>query len=412
MPNPITAPGGLASIFTNKAVFNGLVRYNSKTLNPEGDLAEKWEVGADGKEMTFTLRPNVKWHDGQPFTADDVKFTFDTMLDTKVNARFRSNIKGVNAAVVNSPTSVTLKLDTPLPSLPIQLGYNIHMIPKHLARGQDINAPKDFLAKPIGTGPFKFVEYTPGSTLTVERYDGFHFGAPLLDRIQFKVVAGHQRPTGATEERRTRLRADGTRSGRDAEGRHEYRHPERVAGELLLHRLQQRPPTVQGQGGAHALGTALDRASIVKDVLGGAGQVANGPINPLLAWAYTDDVPKVSYDPKAAGAMLDARGLEARVADGIRAKDGQKLSFELIVDQGQHVPREHRADRAAGMEGDWRGCEGHGDGVQRLNRPLRHQGRLRRHRGVLHHAAGPGCLRVVLHRRIEQPVEVLEPDGG
>ncbi len=129
IPNPVTVTGGLASIFGNKALFNGLIRYNAKTLVPEGDLAEKWDVAADGLSITFTLRQNVKWHDGKPFTADDVKFTFDTVLDTKVNASFRSNIKGVTDAVVNSPTSVTLKLASPLPSLPIQLGYNFHMIP-------------------------------------------------------------------------------------------------------------------------------------------------------------------------------------------------------------------------------------------------------------------------------------------
>ncbi len=62
--NPIVVPGNLASIFTNKTVFNGLIRFNSKTLNPEGDLAEKWEVAPDGKSITFTLRQGVKWHDG------------------------------------------------------------------------------------------------------------------------------------------------------------------------------------------------------------------------------------------------------------------------------------------------------------------------------------------------------------
>lgn len=333
VPNPITVPGGLASIFTNKALFNGLVRYNSKTLNPEGDLAEKWEVGAGGKELTFTLRPNVKWHDGKPFTADDVKFTFDTMLDKKVNSRFRSNIRGVNAVVVNSPMSVTLKLDAPLPSLPIQLGYNIHMIPKHLLEGQDMNAPKDFLAKPVGTGPFKLVEYTPGSTLTLERYDQFHFGAPLLDRLQFKVVPDinaqlAQLKSGELDfvllepDQASTLKGDMNVVIQNAAQVNYY---------FIAYNNDR--PLFKDKAIRTALGTALDRASIVKDVLGGAGQVANGPINPLLTWAYTDDVPKVSYDPKAAGAMLDAAGWKLG-PDGIRAKDGQKLTFELIVDKG------------------------------------------------------------------------------
>ncbi len=333
VPNPITVPGGLASIFTNKAMFNGLVRYNSRTLNPEGDLAEKWEFGAGGKELTFTLRPNVKWHDGRPFTADDVKFTFDTMMRPNITARFRSNIKGVNAVVVNSPTSVTLKLDSTLPSLPIQLGYNIHMVPKHLLENQDINAPADFLKKPIGTGAFKFVEYTPGSTLTVERNDAFHFGAPLLDRIQFKVVPD-------INAQLAQLKA----------GDLDFMlmEPDQVAGvrndaNITVQNAAQvnyyyiaynnENAVLKDKAVRIALTMGLDRGAIVRDVLGGAGTVANGPINPLLAWAYTDDVKKVPFDARGAGMMLDMAGWTMG-SGGVREKAGQKLAFELIVDKG------------------------------------------------------------------------------
>lgn len=331
--NPIVVPGNLASIFTNKTVFNGLIRFNSKTLNPEGDLAEKWEVAPDGKSITFTLRQGVKWHDGQPFTADDVKFTFDTMLDPKINARFRSNIKGVTEAVVNSPLSVTLKLTTPLPSLPIQLGYNIHMIPKHVLQGQDINAPKDFLAKPIGTGPFKFVEATPGSTMTVERYDNFHFGAPQLDRITFKVTPDinaqlAQLKTGELDFMLMEPDQAGTVK---SDNNIVIQNASQVNYYFIAY--NDKRPLFSDKLVRQALTMAIDREAIVKDVLGGAGQIANGPINPLLAWAYTDEVKKLSYDPKAAAAQLDAAGWKAG-SDGIRAKDGQKFSFELLVDKG------------------------------------------------------------------------------
>jgi len=331
--NPIVVPGNLASIFTDKAVFNGLIRYNSKTLNPEGDLAEKWEVAPDGKSITFTLRQGVKWHDGQPFTADDVKFTFDTMLDPKINARFRSNIKGVTEAVVNSPTSVTLKLSNPLPSLPIQLGYNVHMVPKHALQGQDINAPKDFLAKPIGTGPFKFVSATPGSTLTVERYDNFHFGAPLLDRITFKVVAdiNAQLAQLKTGELDFMLMEPDQAASVKNDANIVIQNASQVNYYFIAYNDQKSP--FSDKMVRQALTLAIDRQAIVKDVLGGAGQVANGPINPLLSWAYTADVKKFDYDPKAAAAQLDGLGWKAG-ADGIRVKNGQKLSFELLVDKG------------------------------------------------------------------------------
>ena len=333
IPNPITVAAGLSSILGNKTMFNGLIRYNSKTLNPEGDLAEKWEIAPDGLSITFTLRQGVKWHDGQPFTADDVKFTFDTMLDPKVNANFRSNIKGVTAAVVNSPSSVTLKLANPLPSLPIQLGYNIHMVPKHLLSGQDINAPKEFLAKPIGTGPFKFLEATPGSTMTVERNDNFHFGAPLLDKITFVVRPdlNAQLAQLKTGELDFMLMEPDIAATVKNDANIIVQNASQVNYYFIA--FNNKKPPFTDKLVRQALAMAIDRDSIVKNVLGGAGVVANGPINPLLASSYTDDVKKWPYDPKAAGVLLDSAGWKLG-ADGIRAKDGQKLAFELITDKG------------------------------------------------------------------------------
>ncbi len=333
VPNPISAPGGLASIFGNKLLFNGLIRYNSKTLNPEGDLAERWDFSADGKELTFKLRSGVKWHDGQPFTAEDVKFTFDTMLDTKVTARFRSNIRGVTEVQVLDPLTVKLKLSASLPSLPIQLGYNVLMVPKHLLQGKDLNAPTDFLKKPIGTGPFKIVEYTPGSTMTVERNEAFHFGAPLLDRITLRVIPdiNSQLAQMKSGELDFMLMEPDQAASLGGSSNIVVQNAAQVNYYYIAYNNSR--PYFADKAVRQALTMAVNREEIVKSILGGAGRVAYGPINPLLAWAHTDDVQKWPYNPEMAKQQLDAAGWKVG-AGGIREKDGQKLAFELIVDRG------------------------------------------------------------------------------
>lgn len=349
VPNPISAPGGLSSIFGNKLLFNGLIRYNSRTLNPEGDLAERWDFSADGKELTFKLRSGVKWHDGQPFTAEDVKFTFDTMLDTKVTARFRSNIRGIQEAQVVDPLTVKLKLSAPLPSLPIQLGYNVLMVPKHLLQGKDMNAPTDFLKKPIGTGPFKIVEYTPGSTMTVERNEAFHFGAPLLDRITLRVIPdiNSQLAQLKSGELDFMLMEPDQAGSVGGSGNIVIQNAAQVNYYYIAYNNSR--PVFADKAVRQALTMGLNREDIVKNILGGAGQVAHGPINPLLTWAYTDDVKKWPYNVELAKQHLETAGWKVG-AGGIREKDGQKLTFELIVDRGNTT----RESTAALAQQSWR----------------------------------------------------------
>ena len=84
--NPIVLPSAFASLQVLKTMFNALVRYSKKDLSPEPDLATSWSVSSNGLEWTFKLRDGVKWHDGKPFTAADVKFTYDAIANPKVTS--------------------------------------------------------------------------------------------------------------------------------------------------------------------------------------------------------------------------------------------------------------------------------------------------------------------------------------
>ena len=174
------------------SVFNNLVIYDqSKPQNsPQSivpDLAKSWRLSADGKDLTFTLQEGVKWHDGQPFTAKDVVCTFD-LLTGKGENKLRRNPRPswygtVEGATANGDNEVTLHLKRPQPSILALLasGYS-PVYPCHVTAAQ-------MRTKPIGTGPFKFVEFKQNEGIKVTKNtDYWKKGKPYLDAIEFTIV--------------------------------------------------------------------------------------------------------------------------------------------------------------------------------------------------------------------------------
>jgi peptide/nickel transport system substrate-binding protein len=173
-------------VFNNLVIFDQHKAQNSaETLRPE--LAESWAWSGDGKTLTFKLRKDVKWHDGKPFTAADVKCTFD-MLMGKSQQKFRQNPRKswydeVNEVTVNGDYEASFNLKRPQPALLSLLasGYT-PVYPCHVS-------PGDMRTKPVGTGPFKFVEFKANESIKlVKNPDYFKKGLPYLDGIEFTII--------------------------------------------------------------------------------------------------------------------------------------------------------------------------------------------------------------------------------
>jgi peptide/nickel transport system substrate-binding protein len=165
-PLPLNAviSNELSSLLVRRVVFSYLTRVDPATKQPVPDLATKWDVSPDGLTWTFTLRDDVKWHDGQPFSADDVKFTFDQILDPANSSVERSNYLDVTSVTALDKTTVKFQLKNALMSLPVITGATVGILPKHLLEGQPLREATDFNTKtPIGTGPFKIKSINPGS---------------------------------------------------------------------------------------------------------------------------------------------------------------------------------------------------------------------------------------------------------
>src|SRR6476660_2107265 len=173
-------------------VMNNLVMYDQHKAQNSleaivPDLAESWAWGEDGKTLTFKLRSGVKWHDGKPFTAKDVKCTVDLLLG-KASAKLRLNPRGgwyhnVEDVTVNGDKDAVFHLKRPQPALLALLasGYT-PIYPCHVS-------PQQMRQHPIGTGPFKFVEFKPNESVKVTRNpDYWKPGRPYLDGIEYTIV--------------------------------------------------------------------------------------------------------------------------------------------------------------------------------------------------------------------------------
>ena len=173
-------------------VFNNLVEFDTtKPINTIDtivpDLATKWSWDAGKTNLTFDLRKGVKWHDGKPFTAKDVKCTWD-LLQGKSKSRLRKNPRSIwyhnlKGVTVNSPTSVTFTLNRPQPAFLklLAAGYS-PVYPCHVA-------PKQMRTHPIGTGPFKFVSLKRNESVSLKKNpDYYKKGMPYLDGIEYKII--------------------------------------------------------------------------------------------------------------------------------------------------------------------------------------------------------------------------------
>src|ERR1700741_3852974 len=176
----------IMGVFNNLVVYDQHVAQNSmRSIVPE--LATSWSSNEEGTELTFPLRQGVKWHDGRPFTAQDVKCTWN-LLSGKASDKLRINPRkswysNVEEVTTNGDYEVTFHLKRPQPALLALLASGWSPVyPCHVA-------PRDIRNRPIGTGPFKFVEFKPNEVIRVTRNpDYWKEGRPYLDGIEWTII--------------------------------------------------------------------------------------------------------------------------------------------------------------------------------------------------------------------------------
>lgn len=332
-PWPVVAPGLISDIMVGKTLFNTLVRFSEEDgVTPVPDLAESWSSTEDATEWTFNLRKDVKWHDGRPFTAEDVVFTFDAVMDPNVGSRWRGGWVSLDTVTAVDEHTVKFTFKTPFAPMLATLAYNLSIVPKHLLDGQDLKAPQEFIKNPVGTGPFTFKEHVSGSHFVVEANANYHEGAPKIQRVIFKVMPDVNAQVAAMKA--GEMDIVWTVAPMHEETLKDVNYTRVNVPQWYWIPVNLTNPLFQDKRVRQALSLGLDRHSIVEQILGGQGEVADGPIPKVLSWIPRDTFEPYPYDPDRALALLAEAGWKPG-ADGVLTNEkGEKFSFTFLADKG------------------------------------------------------------------------------
>ena len=306
-------------------VMEGLL-YLDNDLKPQPLLAEKWDVSADGLTYTFKLRPNVKWHDGQPFTSADVSYTILEVLK-KVHPRGRTALAKITSVETPDPLTAIIKLSKPAPPMLAALAssYESPMMPKHLFAGTD-PATNPYVSKPIGTGPFVFKEWKKGDFILLEKNPNYwQAGKPVLKRIVFRIINDASARAASFETGEVHIGGlspvpltDMPRIAKNPALSVETRGYAYMSPYLLME-VNLRKPPLNDVRVRRAIAHAIDRDRMTQVVWMGYGKPAVSPIPSQVTTFHSTDVPKYEYSVDKAKKLLDEAGLKPG-ANGMRFK--------------------------------------------------------------------------------------------
>src|SRR6478752_7067645 len=226
-------------------IYESLLTYEGPALTPKPGLAESWTISDDKNTYTFKLRPGVTWHDGKPFTAQDVKFSVEDII-RPYHSRGKVYFGDVEAVETPDDLTVVFKLKAPVPFfMNVFQPGEAPIMPRHAFDGVDVKAvaavrAAPIMQNPVGTGPFRFKEWRKGSHITLERNPGYwRKGFPCLDQVVQRIM-----PDGAA-------RAIAIETGEVDLA------PMSSLPEAEVQRLEKIPALEASQAGAEALGPNL-----------------------------------------------------------------------------------------------------------------------------------------------------------
>lgn len=304
------------------------------------ELANRWEWD-DPKTLVFHLDPRARWQDGVPVTANDVAFSFDAYRDPAVGAAAENALAKISSVTVRDSATAVFRFREHYPTAFYDAVYQMWILPQHLLaqvpRTDWLTAA--FGQHPVGDGPYRFVSWVPGQTIELAADSTFFLGRPHLRHLIWKIVSG----TAAALSSVVAGQADaleylGSPANIELARKapqltlYPYRGSSYAYLELNLRANGDttRPHPVLGDREVRrALTMALDRKAIVASVFGTYAKVPPGPMPQF--WSIWDStIQTIPFDSAGAARLLGARGWRPG-PDGIRVKDGQRLSVEIAV---------------------------------------------------------------------------------
>jgi peptide/nickel transport system substrate-binding protein len=292
----------------------------------EPQLAERWEISADGKTYTFHLRKGVVWHDGKPFTSADVKFSIEN-ANAKLHPWGRNGFKALDTIETPDADTVVFHLKQPSASLMLCTDNAIcAILPKHLWEGTDI-VKNPLNQKPVGTGPYKMVEYIRGESIRYVKNDKYFVpGQPAFDEVVLRIIPDAAARVAAFENNDVDALyhnalpfAEAPRLGKLPGVT--IKNPD-MRGAAFVGIINTRRKPYDDVQVRRAVAHAIDRGFMRDNIFAGYNFKMVGPVPPASS-LYNKDLPDYAFDPKKAAELLDAAGYKP-------GADGTRFTFDLI----------------------------------------------------------------------------------
>ncbi len=336
----------LVGAYIRSFIANGLVRLKYPDMTVVSDLADNYSMSSDGLTYTFQLHPGVKWQDGQPFSSDDVKFTFEylahpdnphPLTDDFGNIVGAREFKAKQATEISglkvSPDQVQISLMAPSSSFLVNVATST-MMPRHVL--QDV-APADFpkhayARQPVYTGPFKVDEWKSGESITYSAFPDYFKGRPKLDKVVQRIFpdpttavtelqsGGIQQAFIASPDQYQQFKTDPSYTTQELAG---------TLGWFFSWDMTNQTFPFAEKDFRVAVSRAIDRNTLVNALFRGLAEPGHSLASPL-SWIYNPNIPIYDYDPDQSRQLLDGLGWTVG-SDGIRVKNGQRLEYAMMV---------------------------------------------------------------------------------
>jgi peptide/nickel transport system substrate-binding protein len=314
-----------------------LLRYDPDTLalDTKYGTAESFQQSPDGLTYTFKLKNNILWSDGKPITAQDYKFTWDKMMDPKVDYPYRSNLRYFDTLTAPDDRTLVFKLKEAF--CPAVDYANLNPIPKHIFENLDINDNPLNQKPTVGSGPWLLQEWRKDSEAIFTANDKFYLGRPNLDRIVYRIVkdqtvAYSMLKTGEIDQSGIQA-IDWDEAKRLPNIQAMNYYPASASWVYIGYNM--RNEMLKDVRVRQALAHMMDRKKVIDAIRLGHAK----PINSIFAsasWAFSDDVPKYEYEVAKAKSLLDAAGWRTPANDpnGTRVKDGKPMKMRIFYNAG------------------------------------------------------------------------------
>lgn len=334
-------PVSLNGIYANDGASVSVLSFifNPLTLGGEnwgteitGDLAESWEVSDDGLTWTFHLHQGVLWQDGEELTADDVVYTFQTIQTSESDiAPFRPRfMQGDEPIQFEATDKYTVVATLSAPNASLFTDISVPIVPKHALEGQDLREGP-FNRAPIGSGPFKVVEWNTAESIVLEANENYFRGRPCIDRLIFRIIPDEQAQVAALQTGEVDFlpNVPGASVG-VFENNPDYTISIAEQDSLFQMFFNLENPMYQDVRVRQALMTAIDRQAVVDTVRQGYGVVHNSHFDHVVPFYQQDKLGGYDYDPVRAGELLDEAGIKDTDGDGFRDKDGEPWVVKIV----------------------------------------------------------------------------------